>query len=71
MTISKKDWKHSRRKEWHDFFVEMTLASWGFGICIDPTGHKHLYCIMVGPFSLGYEYKTKAYRRAYKSATKH
>lgn len=62
--ITKGNWKHSRRKEWHDFFVEMTLASWGLGIAIFPTGHKHLYDIQIGPFSIGYEYKTKAYRRA-------
>ena len=67
MTITKENWKHFRRKEWHDFFVEMALASWLFGVTIDPTGHKHLYCISVGPFSIGYEYKTKAYRRAVKS----
>lgn len=70
MTTYKKDWKHSRRREWHDFFVEMTLASWGFGIGIFPTGQKHLYCVQVGPFSLGYEYKTKAYRRACRLSVK-
>lgn len=71
MTTYKKSWKDFRRKEWRDFFVEVSLASWGFGIYISPTGHKHLYDIQVGPFTIGYEYKTKAYRRACKLATKH
>ncbi len=59
-----KDWKRFRRKEWHGFFIEMTLASWGIGFYISPTGQKHLYDIMLGCLSVGYEYKTKAYRRA-------
>jgi hypothetical protein len=61
-----KDWQHFRRKELGDFFVEMTLASWGIGFYISPTGPKHLYDLMLGPFCIGYEYKTRAYRRAVK-----
>ena len=59
-----KDWRRFHRKEWRDFFVEMTLCSWGVGIYISPIGQKHLYDLMIGPFCVGYEYKTKAYRRA-------
>lgn len=59
-----KNWKHFRRKEWKDFSIEMTLASWGLGIYISPTGQKHLYALQILPFSINYEYKTRAYRRA-------
>ena len=63
MSITKENWKNFRRKEWKDFFVEMHLACWTFGLTIYPTGHKHLYCIDAGPFSIGYEYRTKELRR--------
>jgi len=59
-----KGWRNFHRREWHDFFIEFTLVSWGLGIHVSPTGQKHLYCIQVGPITIGYEYKTKAYRRA-------
>jgi len=59
-----KDWKRFRRKEWKDFFIELTLASWGIGFYVDLVGHKKLFDIMIGCVTVGYEYKTRAYRRA-------
>ena len=64
--MNKSNWKHFRRKEWKDFFVEMTLASWGLGVYISPMGQKHLYCLQILPFAIGYEWKSKAYKRAMK-----
>lgn len=64
MAITKDNWQHSRRKEWHGWFIEMHLASWNLGISTFLTGHNRLYCIEVLAFTLGYEYRDKALRRA-------
>ena len=66
MSFTKENWQHFRKKEWHGLFAEIHLASWAFGFGLMPTGMTQLYCIDVGCFSIGYEYKSKALRRAIK-----
>ena len=64
----KKSWRNYWRKEWWDFFIEFAPVSWGLGLTISPCGSKHLYCINIGPFCAGLEYRTKRYKRALRMA---
>lgn len=64
----KKSWRNYRRKEWRDLFVEVAPVSWSFGLTICPTGSRPLYCINIGPFCAGLEYRTKRYKQAIRAA---